>query len=377
MKSSAFASGKECGFSLVELMVSITIGLIILAAVATIMVSSKTTYTTQDRAARVQENGRTAMQFLVRDLRLTAYYGCSDIADSTIAVTSSLDPNPVRFSFNTQMPVEGLNNATGPWISSAAAALPAGMAAGTDAITIRMLEPSATNTIITAEMPTPAALINVNQTTGLLQNDIVMLGDCSGADIFQITNIDTAANTLEHAVTGTGENITASLSKRYKPPAEVMRFFTRTYFIRNGASGNRALFRTTNTGGAEEIVDGIESLQILYGVNTETTFLTGGQDTNGDGAPDVMAPNVYLPAHLVGTAVAGISATENWRRVVSVRIGILATALNQLDAEVDTTPAGYDIDGDGASDFFPAANDRNRRKIFQSTVALRNRQSFL
>jgi hypothetical protein len=142
-----------------------------------------------------------------------------------------------------------------------------------------------------------------------------------------------------------------------------MRFSTRTYYISTGVSGNRALFRITN-GVVEELVDGIESLQILYGVNN-----TGATDTDGDGWADTYIPDVYLSASAVGTDA------NTWLRVVSVRVGVLATALNQQDTDTDTTT--YDVDGDGTPDFIPAAGDRNKRNIFQSVVVLRNRQPFL
>jgi type IV pilus assembly protein PilW len=367
MRYSAFASGKTRGFSLVELMVSITIGLIILAAVATIMVSSKSAYNAQDRAGRVQENGRIAMQFLIQDLRLASYYGCGNFADNPAATifSSLISSAAVDFFYQTSFHLEGINNAAGNWSPSAsppAATAPAGMAmaAGTDAITIRILEPNAVATV-TAEMLTPASVINVDSTANLLRNDIVMLGDCSRADIFQITDVDSAANTVAHVLAG--QNSKADLSKRYKPPATFMRFSTRTYYISTGVSGNRALFRITN-GVVQELVDGIESLQILYGVNDGIAT-----DTDADGRGDTYIPNVYLPASAVG------ATANNWLRVVSIRVGVLATALNQQDTDTDTTT--YDVDGDGTPDFIPAAGDRNKRNIFQSTIALRNRQPFL
>lgn len=373
MRYSAFASGKTRGFSLVELMVSITIGLIILAAVATIMVNSKSAYNAQDRAGRVQENGRIAMQFLMQDLRLASYYGCGNFADNPAAsfFSSLISNSTVDFFYKTSFHLEGINNAAGTWSPSGAAVAstspaPLNMAPGTDAITIRILEPNAVARV-TEEMLTPASDIKVDLTDNLLKNDIVMLGDCSRVDIFQITDIDSAAKTVSHALAPApaDQNSTANLSKRYAPPgAKFMRFTTRTYYISTSAtSGNRALFRITN-GVVEELVDGIESLQILYGLNNGTAT-----DTDGDGRDDTYIPNVYLTASAVGTDV------NTWLRVVSIRVGILAAALNQQDTDIDTT--AYDVDGDGVTDFTPAAGDRNKRKIFQSTVVLRNRQPVL
>ena len=54
---------KQKGFSLVELMVSVTIGLILLAGVVSIFVSSRVTFSTNERTARLQENGRIVVMF--------------------------------------------------------------------------------------------------------------------------------------------------------------------------------------------------------------------------------------------------------------------------------------------------------------------------
>ena len=58
-------------------MVSITLGLILLAGVMSIFHSSKVTYNTNEKTARLQENGRVALDFLTHDLRSAGYLGCA------------------------------------------------------------------------------------------------------------------------------------------------------------------------------------------------------------------------------------------------------------------------------------------------------------
>ena len=142
------------GFSLVELMVALTIGLIILSSVSMLFVSSKKTYTTQDRLARLQENARFAMQFIIKDLRLTGYYGCVDEINAD-SVSNTLNSS-TSFAYNAQIPLEGLNSAAGTWYPSGSAALPSGIASGTDAIAIRMGDASS-SVYIDTEMPNSSA----------------------------------------------------------------------------------------------------------------------------------------------------------------------------------------------------------------------------
>ena len=81
---------KSQGFTLVELMIAITIGLIILAVLSQVFVSSKQTYRVQEALSRLQENGRYAVDFMGRDIRKAGYAGC--VGAGTILNTNA---NPV------------------------------------------------------------------------------------------------------------------------------------------------------------------------------------------------------------------------------------------------------------------------------------------
>lgn len=358
------------GFSLVELMVALTIGLIIMAAVSMLFVSSKKTYTTQDSLARLQENARFAMQFLVKDLRLAGYFGCIDeISAETVNNTLNDD---TTFPFNARIPVEGVENIggtvttpTGTWYPSADTAMPANAIPGTDAIAIRMADASS-DIYLNQEMPNTSAVLKSNSIASLSVGDIIMVSDCASADIMQITQLNsTDPHIVHNSGTGTPGNSTQQLSKSYSPSTNpdgtrIMKFTTRTYFIRTGASGNPALFRRDLNGTPVELVDGIEKLQILY-----------GKDTDSDGVP-----NVYLKAGATGTHT--LTSENDWSSIVSVRIGILARTVSDKETDIDS--GVYDVDGDCATGAaltnacyeFTAPGDRHKRRVFQAAVHLRN-----
>ncbi|MDQ3267653.1 MAG: PilW family protein [Pseudomonadota bacterium] len=62
-------SRHQAGFSLVELMISMTLGLIVLLAVGSIYIGSRQTYRVQDDNARIQEAGRYALEVIGRSIR--------------------------------------------------------------------------------------------------------------------------------------------------------------------------------------------------------------------------------------------------------------------------------------------------------------------
>jgi len=340
------------GMTLVELMVSVTIGLILLAGVSTLFVTSKKTHTVQDRQARLQENARFAMQFLVKDLRLTGDFGClSEITTDTTHSTL----NSTSFAYDVQTAIEGLENATGTWYPSADTTLPTSIKAGTDAVAIRKTDGSSAVSL-REDMPQPSAELKVNSVSGLSENDIIMISDCSSADVTQITAVpNTSALTVQHnsgggTSPGNKTGTAGNLSKAYAPPAKIMKFTTTRYYIRDNTNGIPSLWRDENLGTPMELVEGIESLQILY-----------GKDTDGD-----KVPNVYLKA-----GATGLQSATDWASVKSVRVGVVARTVNTKDTDIDS--ATYDVDSDGSTDF-TAPGDRNKRRLFQATVLLRNLQ---
>ena len=63
----------EQGFSLVELMVAMVIGLIVLLVVGTLFMNSRQTYLAQDANSRLQENARYATELFGRQVRTAGY----------------------------------------------------------------------------------------------------------------------------------------------------------------------------------------------------------------------------------------------------------------------------------------------------------------
>jgi type IV pilus assembly protein PilW len=80
---------KQNGLSLVEIMVSMTLGLLVIAAVIYLFLSSKQTYAHTDRMVRMNENGRYALSILSDDMRLIDFWGEARTLD--IQTDSSLD----------------------------------------------------------------------------------------------------------------------------------------------------------------------------------------------------------------------------------------------------------------------------------------------
>ena len=73
------------GFSIVELLIAVTIGLIILSGVINVVVKSKTNKLQQDEIAFIQDNARFVVETLTSEIRMAGYMGCASPSTSMIA----------------------------------------------------------------------------------------------------------------------------------------------------------------------------------------------------------------------------------------------------------------------------------------------------
>src|SRR5688572_21466361 len=81
------------GFSLVELMIGMTIGLLLVMALTTLLVNNSRATTELDRSGRQIENGRYAMDLLRGEISLAGYFGEIITRGATWSV-----PDPCRTS---------------------------------------------------------------------------------------------------------------------------------------------------------------------------------------------------------------------------------------------------------------------------------------
>lgn len=81
---------KQQGFSLIEIMIALTISLILMAGVLTIMAASKRTYGIQGELAYLQDGARFIMEDITYGARMAGYFGCSGSLPSGITVPSAI-----------------------------------------------------------------------------------------------------------------------------------------------------------------------------------------------------------------------------------------------------------------------------------------------
>ena len=365
---------RTAGFTLVELLTALVIGSILMLGAITIMVNSKDAYETQDDMARLQENARFAMNLLIKDIRMAGYFGCSPEPGN---IFDHIANGGAGNLFDSSAGIEGMNDydANAKWQPSNVDADIDAIAgvnyfAGNDGITIRYLDPG-TAVAIDEDMPQPSAELKVSSVGNLQDGQIVAITDCSSTDIVQLTAVQSGSLHLQHNAGGSTEpgnanpgnytfpgcNPANCLSKSYGPGAKVMGMKSVRYFLDDDdGDGNPSLRRlivTPSSANAvmepQTLVNGVDSLQITF-----------GKDTTGNGVADT-----YLDADNVDTVA---DTVNEWSNVSTVRIGMLFNTVDEYgQATNDNT---YAVNGQD----FTAPGDRRRRRLFTTTVLLRNPQ---
>ena len=216
---------------------------------------------------------------------------------------------------------------------------------GTDVIILQ--RGSTINTNLTGNTTPDNANVQIFDTTelaGIIQaGSVLMLTDCKAGDVFRVNSI--SAGSGKKTIAHTSGNESTHLTHSYGNDAELMQLISRAYYIGTGASGEPALkvkeLDSTGSLVDREMVEGIEEMRILYGEDTDTT-----------------ADNV---ADRYRTA----DAVASWRRVINVRVGLLARTPVNVDVELDNRPYTL-VPGQTVS----AKNDKRRRQMFSGPQSI-------
>jgi len=385
------------GFSIIELMVAMALGLIVVMALVFPYLSSKATLTRQGQLSALENGIRTAFNFFASDVRMAGHYGCADVSTlrTNIASPDALTSFDVgvegytakQTSTGLALPSSAPANETDPtqWETNTANASPGGVVTntvplgtvggtgaggalngvtpGTDILFVRTVTGSRLRLLADANVGTGQDVLQVETpasntqcaggTTGVgdfCANSYALITSCTQARAFIIDSVAAGSGGVDQIkLTGTmqADPVYAATT------SEVMPLRVAAYYVKasqNGATTSlyRRLFDGTSAAGVEqELIDHVDTMQIRYGVDTSSP---------ADGAIDQ-----YVPAHRV----------SDWSRVLAIRVSLLMHAADPVSGDLASLLASS-ATVNGLTVTY-ATGDRRDHKVFTTTVALRNR----
>jgi type IV pilus assembly protein PilW len=365
----------EKGMTLIELMIAMAISSFLMASVFNVYQNIYSSGVINDELSVLQQNGRFAIDMMTKDLRMAGYTGCS----SEELVFKNFVAGGHVASFEKQLNEDGsgIDNSVQGWeaagtnygeavdvyVSGAANVLSSTLSDGDGNLGV-VFNVSANSDVIgmwgargrevgvlAADIPT--ATFSVDQ-DGMEVGDFIVVSDCtSQASILEVCGVAGNLVTTDGAC---GNDLTKGLNN-ILGGGTAMRVQGAFYYIsRVDGRDLPSLFRRTldaegNFTVAQELVEGVENMQILYGLNTDED---GVEVDNKQYGADVYAP-------------ASAIAAQDWKNVVSVQVSLLVASVDDGSAPVADN---YRYNG-YAEALVP--DDRRVRRVFTKTIALRNR----
>jgi type IV pilus assembly protein PilW len=311
------------GFSLIELMVSLAIGLFLVGGALTIYVQGRATHQVNSKVAELQDNARVALDLLASDAILSDYWARTDeSAAISHRAGDAANPMPPAFEpggdcyagyyLNVEVPVDGANEDQTGAANPFAGCLPdAARRAGTDVLVVRHAAAAET-----------------------------ARADIEGTRVYLVSN----------PMSGTLFVGSQPFPAGYAGDDPVNELVTNAYYVSPTSSAGAdvpSLRRMTLSAGPsitdEELVPGVEDFQVQLGI-----------DTDGDGSV-----NSYVSPGSPTIAGAQVTAVRVWLR------------LRAEDGELGFTDgATYAYAGRSVT---PA--DNLRRLVVSTTLQLRNRST--
>ena len=358
MKKHLHQIRRQHGLSLVELMVSITIGLILILGMSSLLLQNKQTYYVNSSTQQVQQNSRFVLHTLKSAIRHAGY--SSYYADLSEASIDNILSDKNNFLWDIKDPIIGFNDITA---GQTIGGVDWNIKPETDVLMLRSII-----NVVPLGKETGGNELAIPTTTELKDGMIMLVADANHASLFQATTVGPSSNNSApvnekmvikiDSSSMTPGNSLSSINNHFSATTEsvIGQLDSTMFYISTGENGRPALFQASliidNGTKAElipvEIAPNVDNMQLIYGI-----------DTNGDREVD---------------AYQDASAVANWNNVLSIQIALLlmtegdGTATKTTAHTFDSSDFSYKPDTSGSS-----TGDRYLRRAFYGYSTLRNR----
>jgi type IV pilus assembly protein PilW len=170
--------------------------------------------------------------------------------------------------------------------------------------------------------------IIVSNSSGYKIGDDILISNCQYGQIVTI-----GSGFVTNAIT---IPLTSALDRSYTTDASIQKLQTNSYSVATGASGLPTLMLNDGDGFIYELIEGVDGMSITY-----------GEDNDGDGIA-----NYFVPA----------SSVADMDNIKAVKISLLMATIDEV------TSKSKSLTFNGTT-----YTDRRIRKVFNTTLALRNR----
>ena len=334
------------GFTLIELMVAIVLGLILLAALIALLVSTITSRNELDKTTRQIDNGRYALQVLSENIQLAGYVGASG-STAFSYVTPVACPTTLADLGYAPQTNPGTSKVPFPvYMPSAVPACIDHVVAGTSMVLVTRLSTSA---VLVSAAAAGEQYVQVSNCATDTQPFVVAAG--SSKANFNLMQKDCSTSNL----------------------APIRKIVQQIYYLSSCNQCGKDTIPTLKVAewvnGAiaiSPLVEGVENFQVEFGL-----------DMDGNGSPDCYVSNPESPAAAeINVAICPQTATPygwtdaatNWSNVMTARVHVLARNVDATGGWTDTKTYDLGLANPTVGPF----NDGYKRHAYSTVTRLYN-----
>jgi len=391
-KKTVGQSSKQAGFSMLELLVAMTLGVLVLGSAITMQVANREGFRATTSELEMKTSAKMAAEFIGTSLRGVGSMGCRTVdayqsiryedreattasAYNIVLNSFSTEANKYRADadFNAGHEILGYEASTTGWLPVPDGALNlSNMTANSDAITLR--GGIGESYVIAAGRQFGDAQytldIPANTDVRITTNNYAVASSCKGAEVFKVTSSDASidAGIIGRAkAVGANNNSQGTMTQKFgidkEGFAELRRVATTSYYIANNAQNIPTLYRNID-GVSDPLVEGVEYMMLDYGIedsavlrNVASYYLTA--DKVHASCVDKLIDPLGVP----------LRSGCLWPNVVSVRVSFVmrsrAAIYGKNIKQTHILP--------GAADQTHTKTDKFSRSVYSSTFVVRNR----
>ncbi len=314
------------GLSLVELMISILLGLILSTGIITIYIESKNNYQSEDELARIQENGRYTLSLLKRELTLAGFFAGN-------LNTDEMTPSAVT-----------TDCATGNWVLDTSDSIELIDSFSSSFATVNG---TTLNCMTASDIEAGTDIVVVKRTAGdfTLKNGAWNDGLTASEKTQWYLKVDGFGDSLAWVYIDSGDFDTADVGTDTE--VDYWEYYTNIFYVQNysnTAGDNIPSLCTERLSGnivtKQCLVEGIEDMQIEFGI-----------DTDADG---------------VANQFKSAPTSTEMATAVAARIYLLVRSIDSVAGY--TNSKTYSL----GEKSIAAKNDGYLRRVFSTTVQMRN-----
>jgi type IV pilus assembly protein PilW len=333
----------QAGFSLIELMIAVTLGLVILAALTTFFVQTSDNRREMDRNTRQIENGRYAVDTMREDLAMAGFY--ADTAPLVVPTWATNDACPATIAdygfaiapaYTAPVPIFGYPDGTAapPCLTSRQPA--------TDVLVLRRFN-SEPLTPAEAAASTVSARWYLQNSQCIQDDPLIPIVVATGGGPFPLRQVGCAAGAAR--VWRLREQVyylrTCSICPPDGPVDNIPTLWRAELDPSDASADGDPIMRHS------ALVEGIQALRFDYGI-----------DNTGDGLPDAWRR----------CDAATPCAAADWGNVTSVKVYVLSRNLEETPSWVDNKTYSMGLAGT-----LGPFGDRFKRHVYSAQIALPNR----